>query len=361
MVPGIAIPTLIQQVLEDARDKRDMVMPSHMLKMSDSGHLQIKGFSMPGNERTDTFKMTEHAQSQMFTYLGIPAKYVEQLRKESPELLAHNVNSLLVNDVRKEDRRMVRMLPRLGVRGFMSDAYRRLDHEDVAENLLPIIQENGFEVRSAQITDSRLYIQAVSPRLEGEIKVGHPVRLGWTISNSEVGLGGLNVDPFVEVLRCTNGMILTEYGKRTAHRGGRQEFGVDYSILTSETRAANDKALWLTLRDHVRSITTPEGMHKIMDAMRKRADHEVSGDPQGVVEVLSNKFNLREDEKSSILYSFLEEKDRSRWGLVNAVTQVANSMHDYDRAVELERVGGRLLFADAATWRQVSEAAPIAV
>ena len=42
-------------------------------------------------------------------------------------------------------------------------------------------------------------------------------------------------------------------------------------------------------------------------------------------------------------YTFLDASDRSVWDLSSAVTQVAQQAPSFDRAVELEHVGGRLL------------------
>jgi len=35
--------------------------------------------------------------------------------------------------------------------------------------------------------------------------------------------------------------------------------------------------------------------------------------------------------------------DLSKWGLANAVTSLANEAEDYDRVVELERIGGKIV------------------
>lgn len=46
----------------------------------------------------------------------------------------------------------------------------------------------------------------------------------------------------------------------------------------------------------------------------------------------------------------------TRWGLVNAVTEASKEAHSYDRATELEVVGGKLLSLPQADWKTIAEA-----
>jgi hypothetical protein len=49
--------------------------------------------------------------------------------------------------------------------------------------------------------------------------------------------------------------------------------------------------------------------------------------------------------------------DLTRWGFVNAVTATANHASSYDRASELEALGGQVLDLPRAEWREIAEAA----
>jgi hypothetical protein len=55
-----------------------------------------------------------------------------------------------------------------------------------------------------------------------------------------------------------------------------------------------------------------------------------------------------------VLYAYLEGGDRTRFGLANAVTSLANAHTDYDRGVELEKIGGEVLMTNAAEWKAIS-------
>lgn len=346
MVPGIQINDLVQRLLADAKSKKDYIVPATGVVLQDGERLSWGTESAP---------MTNHAMNQLSTYLGIPSRFVDRLRTDAPDLITANVNRLL--QTKKDDKRMIRTLHGKA-RSWQSDQYRRLDHEDVAEKVLPMIQAAGYQITSANVTDSRLYIHTVSPRTEGEIRLNDPVRFGWIIGNSEIGLGSFYLQAFIDRLRCTNGMILPEFSKKRAHIGGRSDvMGDSYIVnVSSETQKAADNALWSGVQDHIREFSTPAGIARVMDRLKEQADAPVAGDPTAVIEALANKFVLREDESKSVLYSFLEQGDRTRWGLSNAITQLANGMADYDRAVELERIGGELLMTGTRDWKAIGSA-----
>lgn len=345
MLQGIQINDLVQRIVADAKSKKDFIVPA-------TGVTVLDGERMTWG--TETMPLNQHAIGQLSTYLGVPTRFVDRLRTDAPDLISVVMNRLL--STKPDDRRMLRTLGGR-IRAVMSDQYRRLDHEDVAERTLPLIEEAGYEIRSANVTESKLYIHVVSPRSEGEIRVGDPVRFGWMISNSEVGQGSLSMQLFIEYLRCTNGMTIPEFSKKRAHIGGRAEASETFLVkASSETLKASDDALWLGVRDHIREFSSPAGIKRVMDRLKEHTEAPVTGDPTAVIEALGNKFLLNQDEKKSVLYSYLETGDKTRWGLANAVTFLANSEGDYDRAVDLERIGGEVLMTNASEWKAIGQA-----
>ena len=345
MIKGIQINELINKILVDAKSKKDFVVPARNITLEENGVIDWG---------LDNAPTTPLAMNQLSTYLGIPSRFIDRLRTDDPELIRINVNRLLAT--KTEDKRMIRTLHG-NARAFLSDGYRRLDYEDVAERALPMIQRAGYSVASATITESKLYVHVVSPRTEGEIRKGDAVRFGWLLSSSEVGLGALNLQLWMERLACLNGMVIPEFSKRRAHIGGRTEAGDSYLVAAStQTQRASDDALWSAVQDHINEFSSVSGIKRVMDRLKEQTDAPVSGDPTAVVEALANKFVLKEEETKSILYAFLENNDRTRFGLANAITQLANDHVDYDRAVDLERIGGELLMTNARDWKSIGMA-----
>ncbi len=130
------------------------------------------------------------------------------MRVEQPGLLDRNVNTWLSDDA---DRRMVRTLDGK-VRAVLSERYRRLDNYDLAENVLPILQQlDGARFESVELTETKMYLKVVTPRVTFEVAPGDVVQAGIVISNSEVGLGTLSVQPLVYRLVCRNGLIAADH------------------------------------------------------------------------------------------------------------------------------------------------------
>ena len=49
--------------------------------------------------------------------------------------------------------------------------------------------------------------------------------------------------------------------------------------------------------------------------------------------------------------------DLSQWGLVNAVTRYSQDVDNYDRATELETLGGKIVDLKPTEWQPIAEAA----
>ena len=77
---------------------------------------------------------------------------------------------------------------------------------EIATSVLPLFAGNDqYEVMSCEVTENRLYLKVVNHRLEMEVCKGDIVQAGVMISNSEVGLGAVSIQPLVEYYE-KNGM-----------------------------------------------------------------------------------------------------------------------------------------------------------
>src|SRR6185312_3119821 len=206
----------------------------------------------------------------------------------------------------------------------------------------------------SEITERRMYIQAVAPRVSGEVKRGDVVQAGVVISNSEVGCGSVSVAAMDYRLVCLNGMISSEKF-RAYHVGRRIEDNAE--LWADDTRQADDRAVLLKVRDMVRNAVDATRFRSRIEQMTGLTERRIEGNPAKVVEVLSKKIGLSENEQGGILRSLIEGQDLSAWGVLNAVTHQAHNARSYDRAVEFEAAGGVLLDLPANQWREVLEAA----
>lgn len=338
---------LAQELQARAAAKRDLVAPTERLRLDVDGGVAL------AVESDASYSLTRHTHRQIAGWAGVPTAYYERMLAEAPHLLASNINHWLTET---PARRLVRTLGGTA-RAFLSDRYRRLDNEDVAEAALPVLLESDdIQVVSAEVTDSKLYLKAVFPRVVDEVRQGDVVQAGVVISNSEIGLGSLSVVPLVYRLVCLNGMIAADAAWRKYHVGRLIDASDDLSVYRDETIAADDRALMMKLQDVVRAASG-DAFRAVVERMREATEGPVVQSPVKAVEVLGRTVGLRGAEKDSVLERLIRGQDYSRYGVMNAVTNLANDAPDYDRATELEALGGRVLTLGADQWRQVAEAA----
>lgn len=301
-----------------------------------------------------------NAHHQIAERIGVPQKYYDRMLTEAPALLARNVNHWFAE---QPEPRMVRTLDG-HARAFLSNRYQRIDNLHVAEVVLPVLQESSRDLHivSCEVTDAKLYIKAIDRSITAQVKgsrrVGDFVEAGIMVTNSEVGLGAVSVTPFMHFLACLNGMVLNKQGMRAAHLGTRLD--VDETIaalLADDTRKVLDQGVLLKVRDTVRALLDPQAHQARVDAMSEQTGQKLQGDPAASIELLADDFQLAQPERTSVLRHLIEGGDLSRYGLMNAVTRTAEDAESYDRATEIEAMGGRILTLPADSWQRLAVAA----
>ena len=294
------------------------------------------------DDKPHTFSINENAHSQISARLGIPYRYYQRMQKETPDLLDNNINTWLE---KTPERRMIRVLDGY-VRAFLSDRYRRLDNLELCAAVLPVIKEmKNATIESCEVTPTHMYLKVINKKLKAEVAVGDVVQAGFVVSNSEVGLGSLRVEPLVFRLVCKNGMICKDLGKKKYHVGRQVNDSDDdaYELYSDDTLAQDDKAFFMKVQDIVRCAVDEAKFMLTVNKMREAMNIPILHEPAKEVELLADKFQFTELEKSSILGQLFMDKDLSRYGLVNAVTATSKMSQSYERATELERIGGEIL------------------
>ena len=350
MKSGSTLAHVVSRVDHQARSARDFIAHSRHLRLA----LREDGPSlvMDDGSGANSFALTEHVHDQIATALGIPIPYYAKMRTENPDLMATNVNSWLG---RSDQRRLVRTSRdgRPHIRALLSDRYRPLDNGSLLEAVLPVLHERSAKIVSTELTDRRLYVKALNERLTGEVKVGHVVMAGIAISNSEIGVGALTVQPLIFTLSCTNGMIVEDLAMRRHHVGKRLAGGGDeiQHLLSDETRMADDKAFYLRVRDVTRGALDETVFRQQLGKLQAAATHLIPAQQLGaVVEVTAKRFNLSVTEGEGILAHLRNGGEFSQWGLCSAITRHSQDLNDYDRATDLERIGGHVVELGAGGW-----------
>lgn len=342
MKTGRDLREVLVELNRQQAEKRDYISPASSLSLRPDG----RTFSMAEKE----FSTTDLFHRQVASALNIPAKYYDLMQAEKPALLAENVNAWFGS---RDQSYMVRSLGKT-VRALLSDRYRRIDNLEVASAVLPLFAGmDGIEVMSCELTESRLYLKVVNHRLEMAC-VGDRVQAGVVISNSEVGLGAVSVQPLIYTLACTNGMVVNSLGERKTHVGRAAKGLEGYEVISDETAEAEDKAFMLRLRDITMASIDEVKFGMVVSRLAESSEAKITGKVVDVVELTGREYGLNQDEQDGILKYLIEGGDLSLYGLSNAVTRYSQDVESYDRATSLEGLGWQIATMEPRKWKEIN-------
>ena len=355
MKSGISLVEMAQEIQRQNDLKADYMLDTRSLRLEPfGGGLYLNAYDQSGDYAVEPLEVNAIAHRQIGTHLKIPAAYYDKMLEEYPELLAQNVNAWFQ---REPAVRMVRTIDGTA-RAFLSNRYRRIDNLDIAGIVLPVLQEmEGMHFESCQLTDSRMYIKVVNTRLEAEVVPGDIVQSG-IISNSEVGLGSVSIQPLVYRLVCSNGMVVNDAQTRRNHVGRVNEASENYQLYSEKTLEADDKAFAMKIQDTVRAVVDEVRFTRVVNMMREAKDAPMNtAAVPGIVKLVSKDFHITDDESSGVLQRLIEGNDLTLYGLSNAVTRHSQDVKDYDRATALEGIGYNILSMPARQWSRINQMA----
>lgn len=347
MKTGKTINELAAEITRQAESKKDYIADTRAIKMN-SGDRGISLTGLNGSE----YGITKNCHQQIGARVRIPKMYYDRMLSNSPDLLAQNVNHWLGKEPEK---RMVRTLDG-SARAFLSGRFRPLDNIDLMEAVLPEIANTEMRVESCEVTDTRLYLKAFTPKITAEIRKGDVVQAGIIISNSEVGAGSLQVSPMIFRLVCSNGLIASDSSLRKYHVGRLSEsLEGAVQFYSDRTIAADNKAFFLKVKDIVRGVMTQDTFSALVGRMRETTNNEIQRDPVAFVEDVTDKYGFQEDERGKLLRWLVAGGDMTQYGLLNAITRTAHDeIESYDRSTEIERIGGDVLALSDVEWRKIA-------
>ena len=368
MKQGRTLPDLAEELRRQAEAKRDILAPAEEIRLMTDGTTRL---SLGGSDSNrDEYEVSELAHGQIAEYAGVPKPFYDRLRADGDmrsllhvtrdwEMLEDTpLFDVLVGHLmrkRRGERRLVRTLDGKA-RAFLSDSYSvDLDNFDVFRTAAAAIERAGLgpeHVASCEVTEKRLYLKVVSPKLEavvrpenlhagsGMLREPQAVQAGFVLSNSETGQGALSVRQVVYKLLCTN-LWIQEETTRQRHIGWALQADDEGGIYRDDTRLADAQARLLRIRDHITEALDETRFRSLVARMQETAGIRIEGSVETAVEGASQRLGLSAPEKERVLVHLIEGADLSLWGLSNAVTAAAQEAVSYDRATEIEAIGGR--------------------
>jgi len=335
---------LAKVIEENENSKVDYIVPSEKMGMSKDNALYISD--------TGEFEITDHCHSQIASKLKIPKAYYDRMA-EIPYFRAYNVNVWMENS---DENRMVRTLDGKA-RALLSDKFKPLDNFFMMQAFMPILAEHkDLEVKSSSLTEKKMYLQIVTPKLEGEIKHGDYIQGGFTISNSEVGAGAFDIKEFMYRLLCSNGMVGTSHLRRT-HVGKRIDTTNDMvlDVFKEDTIKAELDAYQLIIRDVLANALTQTAFDNQLNKLRRASGDEITKVTKTVQNV-TKRLNISEMYQDSMIENIYTEGNRSRYGLANSITHLAHQIENPDEAYEFEKMGNRIIELSPKEWEVLNVA-----
>ena len=298
-------------------DKRVNSAQIEMHSAGDQGMFQIKG------NGKNAFSITKPCHNQIAEKLDIPLKYYNKMESKAPDLLVENVNTWL----HKTDKDF--FIRGLGdsVRAFLSDRYRVIDHLDILYCSLNELQAHEAEIENCYLSEIEMNIKVKSSTLKDFVRhKDDQIVGGLFFTNSETGHKALRVEPRLFRVKCSNGMIVEEFVTREVHLGYGDEL--------------YDEMIYLSLRRSIRELFSRFG--EIIQALRESTEVKIKN-PQKVINNVVEQYKLSEAQKENILMAFGAEPEYDKYGITNAISLAAQKEETWEKSVELERIGGKLI------------------
>jgi hypothetical protein len=336
-----------QRVLEqiDREVPQDRVIKTNALKFVPTGNgVEV----LVGGESQETIH--DHALGQFCGRGKFNLKYGRQLEamaKEAQgengsdwarELMAHNLNELYQRGPASGKRYLMRSVD-TQVRGWLSDRYRRLDCRPLltAFHELAIQQAGAVPMRGYALA-TKVAIRVVLPTIFEPIP-NQPMLYGLEWHNSDFGHGTHSLRAFIHQPFCTNECTRDDV-LREVHKGGRLSDDFAYSQKTYELdQLASESAL----KDTIKGLLAPAAVDSTMLLLKKAHDEKI--EPKKIPQMLKQ---LRKSEIEAVKEAFTSadienlSPGQNRWRLSNAISFVATTTEDKYRALELERMSGKV-------------------
>lgn len=327
------------QVIEYVSNLRPVDRVVKMDKITFEADGRVMKIFLPGNiEET----IHTHAFQQASARCNIPWVYCAFLQSKGGwgyDLLASNLNELLGH---MEGKALLRSVNGQ-VRAFLSDRYRRLDSRPIIDAFAQACKAIGAEAYHGYVTDTKLGIQAIIPRVYEPIK-DELMAYGVSFENSDFGNGALSVNFFLLRIGSNVGMI-TRTGMRKIHLGARLEDDIEWS---KKTHDLDQKTVISSINDLVKHELSEERINLMQACIKEASMTKLEDKTKTTMLELLKKF-MTKGELEKALKKFNEPDievlpgGNNVWRLSNAVAWLSSETEDEERKAELMKLAGKML------------------
>lgn len=343
MKQSMTITELKSEVARQALTREDFVVPQDSLNYGTGGNIGFLGRALP---------LSELSHRQLASALRFPFQFYSRMRRDHPDLHAADVNRLLGENSKP---RMLRTLDGT-VRAIVGQRFLRVDGDQLLEILVPELEGLGLTTESAHADGQGLFVKAFTPRVE-EVAPGEPLRGGFLFSTSEVGQGKIFVAAMAEFTGRNTGIVvgstLGTYQRR--HAGPVVSVDEETGLAINEV-VPSFVQMAERIRSAIRTALSEETFLQLLARLRVTRGMAIPGalDVEILAVRLRRRLGLSEGEATRML-EHLHFEDQTVFGLVQAISRTSHDALTYERATELEMLGGSLLDLTPRQWADLTE------
>ena len=376
----VGIQDMIKVISNYNNRRHDIVVPRAGVTASpvtdtETGHEYLAFYF--GDNTRDKFFPTNVAINQIADKARIPTEFLRQNAERYPDLATHMINTWLtdtdtinlVGTSRERKKKVsadnMKHLVRLfepngssGVfRALLSSRYLVIDNIDAMSAVLDEIdkagKKNAVDINGS-LSESRMNIRVKIADISSTISFpdkgrGHkminvPCGASLLYQNSDVGAGGFNIIPELEVYKCTN-LLRATVSMRQIHIGGDIS---EMNFLSEGTIRKMNEVVMARARDVIRTVMTQGTFNELARLFSEHAGDTIEN-PKTVVENVTKKFAIPATFHENIFAKFMEEASEAggpnRFALSQALTNQAVKLRkdDFESALAFEDAGSRVL------------------
>ncbi len=268
-----------------------------------------------------THRMTEHAQRQLCTRLGVPFAYMDKC----PEFLQQdNMNYWLPKE--RNEEYFVRLNGADDIRAIFTPRYVPVDNHEIVKRLLEIGYNRDTEV-CLSMDDGFMAIDIPDPDssflLNGNDRFQHGIK----ITNSEIGISSLRVEAWVLRLVCMNGLVARRITGSFVRRHVVTGLVDGLPVLIDEVKKS---------REYLE-----EAFHRSLKIVVK--------DPEETFDTLNRRHSLSPKLRDSVAVVLAGSEIGTLFDVVQTYTRAAHTgTLSADEKYRLEEVGGMILTSGRA-------------
>lgn len=329
---GIALEEFIENILKDSEGKHDYNVKTSQLKMSPQGMFTTK--PMEGNDGF-SLEFDDNGFSQVCTKIEVPElyKYAQKLYDQGQTARLSSLFNYHLDEFSKKysDKEWWVRSKDGKCRAFMTDKYGIYDNDFISDILYENFKDRNVDVVGQSFDNG--YMNCRIRLLDsyynaGTKKKDDPLYMGIHITNSEIGLSSIGMSLIVYRLVCTNGLIREEKSQvlKQKHIGN----GIENRDEIAER---------LTL-----AFEFAENNGKGMMEEFAETQNEIVELPMENIQYLSRSKGYSQKFTESVEQNFLEERNNTRYGIINAFTAAARNLN-YEQRLDVEKFAGGLIYS----------------